>query len=112
MANNETLLQRVRAAAEEAGEKLWQLPLYDEYKEHIKSEIADLKNVGNREAGSITGGLFLQEFVDDTPWVHLDIAGVDQVEKEKGAWVKGSSGIPVRTLVNLALSLAEEPFTT
>lgn len=109
MTNNEAFLERVRAAATSAGEKLWELPLLDEYKEHIKSDVADIKNVGNREAGSITGGLFLQEFIDDTPWVHLDIAGVDLVEKEKGILVKGSSGIPVRTLVNLALALGEQP---
>jgi leucyl aminopeptidase len=109
MTNNEAFLDRLRAASQASGEKLWQLPMYDEYKEHIKSEVADVKNVGNREAGSITGALFLQEFVDNTPWVHLDIAGVDQAEKEKGVLVKGSSGIPVRTLVNLALSLAQKP---
>jgi leucyl aminopeptidase len=109
MTNNEALLERVKAAATSAGEKLWELPLLEEYKEHIKSEVADIKNVGNREAGSITGGLFLQEFIDDTPWVHLDIAGVDLVDKEKGILVKGSSGIPVRTLVNLALALADQP---
>ncbi|MDI6857961.1 MAG: leucyl aminopeptidase [Dehalococcoidia bacterium] len=112
MTNNAALLDRVRSAAAAAGEKLWELPLLDEYKEHIKSEVADIKNVGNREAGSIIGGLFLKEFIEDTPWVHLDIAGVDLVEKEKGILVKGSSGIPVRTLVNLALSLAEQPLTS
>jgi leucyl aminopeptidase len=111
MTNNAALLERMRAAAASAGEKLWELPLLDEYEEQIKSDVADIKNVGNREAGSITAGLFLQEFVDDTPWVHLDIAGVDLVEKEKGILVKGSSGIPVRTLVNLALALAEQPLS-
>jgi leucyl aminopeptidase len=111
MTNNEALLDRLREASAAAGEKLWQLPLLEEYKEHIKSEVADIKNTGNREAGSITGALFLQEFIEDTPWVHLDIAGVDHVEKEKGVLLKGSSGIPVRTLVNLALSLARKPLT-
>jgi leucyl aminopeptidase len=112
MTNNEALLDRLREASAAAGEKLWQLPLLEEYKEHIKSEVADIKNTGNREAGSITGALFLQEFIEDTPWVHLDIAGVDHVEKEKGVLVKGSSGIPMRTLVNLALSLARKPLST
>jgi leucyl aminopeptidase len=111
MTNSEPLLDRLREASAAAGEKLWQLPLFEEYKEHLKSEVADIKNVGNREAGSIIGALFLQEFIEDTPWVHLDIAGVDQVEKEKGALVKGSSGVPVRTLVNLALSLARKPLS-
>jgi leucyl aminopeptidase len=112
MTNNEALLDRLGEASAAAGEKLWQLPLLEEYKEHIKSEVADIKNTGNHEAGSITGALFLQEFIEDTPWVHLDIAGVYQVEKEKGVLVKGSSGIPVRTLVNLALSLARKPLST
>ncbi len=111
MTNNEPLLERLKRASESAGEKLWQLPLFDEYKEQLKSEVADMKNVGGREAGSITAALFLREFIEDTPWVHLDIAGVDQVDKEKGILVKGSSGIPVRTLVNLALSLAEQPLS-
>jgi leucyl aminopeptidase len=111
MTNNEALLERLQRASEAAGEKLWQLPLFDEYKEQIKSEVADIKNVGGREAGSITAALFLGEFIEETPWVHLDIAGVDQVDKEKGILVKGSSGIPVRTLVNLALSLAEQPLS-
>jgi leucyl aminopeptidase len=111
MTNSEPLLDRLREASAAAGEKFWQLPLFEEYKEHLKSEVADIKNVGNREAGSIIGALFLQEFIEDTPWVHLDIAGVDQVEKEKGALVKGSSGVPVRTLVNLALSLARKPLS-
>jgi len=112
MTNNEALLDRLREASAASGEKLWQLPLLEEYKEHIKSEVADIRNVGNREAGSITGALFLQEFIEDTPWIHLDIAGVDHVEQEKGVLVKGSSGIPVRTLVNLALSLARKPLST
>jgi len=109
MTNNDALMERLRAAAAAAGEKVWQFPLFEEYKEHLKSEVADLKNVGNREAGSITAALFLQEFVDDAPWLHLDIAGVDQSDEVKGVLIKGSTGIPVRTLVNLSLSLAEKP---
>jgi leucyl aminopeptidase len=107
MTNNEALLDRVRAAADAAGEKVWQLPMFDEYKDLIKSDVADMKNTGGRGAGSITAAFFLKEFVDETPWVHLDIAGVDFFEKEKGVIVKGASGIPVRTLVHLALGLAE-----
>ncbi len=109
MTNNDALYARVRRAAGAAGEKIWQLPMFDEYKEQIKSEVADMKNTGGRNAGSITAAFLLKEFVEDTPWVHLDMAGVDNYEKEKGVLVKGASGIPVRTLVHLALDLAQEP---
>ena len=71
--------------------------------------MADIKNTGGRGAGSITAAFFLKEFIEDTPWVHLDMAGVDFYEKEKGVIVKGASGIPVRTLIHLALDLAREP---
>ena len=108
MTNHEGLYARVQRAAEASGEKVWQLPMYDEYKEQIKSDVADMKNTGGRGAGSITAAFFLKEFVEDTPWVHLDMAGVDFYEKEKGIIVKGGSGIPVRTLVHLALDLAKE----
>jgi leucyl aminopeptidase len=107
--NNETLLDRVRAASAASGEKCWPFPMYPEYKENIKSNVADMKNSGGRGAGSIFAAMFLKEFVDDRPWVHLDIAGVDFFEKEKGVLVKGASGIPVRTLVNLVLDTAERP---
>ncbi len=109
MTNSEALYARVRRAGEAAGEKVWQLPMFDEYKEQIKSEVADMKNTGGRNAGSITAAFLLKEFVEDTPWVHLDMAGVDNYDKEKGVMVKGASGIPVRTLVHLALDLAQEP---
>jgi leucyl aminopeptidase len=112
MSNDQTLCDRVLQAGRAAGEKVWQLPLYDEYKEQIKSEVADIKNTGGREAGAITAAYFLKEFVQDTPWVHLDMAGVDFYEKEKGVLTKGASGIPVRTLVNLVLSLAGEEGTS
>jgi len=109
MTNNEALYARVRKASEASGEKVWELPMWDEYKEQIKSDVADIKNTGGRGAGSITAAFFLKEFVGDTPWVHLDMAGVDFYEKEKGVLVKGASGIPVRTLVHLALEVAQEP---
>ncbi len=109
MTNHAALCGRVERAAASAGEKVWQLPMYDEYKEQIKSDVADMKNTGGRGAGSITAAFLLKEFVGDTPWVHLDMAGVDSYEKEKGIIVKGASGIPVRTLVHLALDLAREP---
>ena len=109
MSNNQELCQKVIAAGETAGEKFWQFPLYDEYKEHIKSDVADIKNVGKRgQGGAISAALFLADFVGDTPWIHLDMAGTDSAEKDKGAWVKGATGIPTRTLVNLVLGLAAE----
>ncbi len=106
--NNQELIDRVLAAGEEAGELIWQMPMYDEYKEQNKSDIADIKNVGGRLGGAITAAKFLAEFVDDTPWVHLDIAGTSLSDKERGYQIKGATGVPVRTLVNLVLSLTEE----
>jgi len=105
--NNQKLVDRVITAGAEAGELIWQMPMYDQYKEQNKSDIADIKNVGGRGAGSITAALFLAEFVGDIPWVHLDIAGTYMTDKEKNYLVKGATGVPTRTLVNLVLSLAE-----
>jgi leucyl aminopeptidase len=106
--NNQELIDRVIAAGAEAGERMWPMPMYEEYKEQNKSDVADIKNVGGRYAGAITAAQFLSEFVGDTPWVHLDIAGTSMAEKERGYLVKGATGVTVRTLVNLVLSLAEE----
>jgi len=111
--NDQELIDNVRRAADKAGEKLWQLPLPEEYKEQNKSEIADIKNIGERYGGAITAALFLAEFTDNSPWVHLDIAGTASSSKESGYIVKGATGVGVRTLVELALSLAtkcSEPF--
>ena len=107
MTNDAALMKRVQAAADAAGEKVWELPMWDEYKDQIKSDVADMKNSGGRGAGSITAAMLLREFVGDTPWVHLDIAGVDIYDREKGVIVKGASGIPVRTLVHWVLQSAE-----
>ncbi len=104
--NNQELTDRIIEAGTKTGEKLWRMPVAEEYREQIKSEIADIKNVGNRYGGAITAALFLREFVGDTPWVHLDIAGTACSDKESGYIVKGGTGVGVRTLVELALSLA------
>ena len=104
--NNQELADKAIAASKEAGELTWQMPLCAEYREYLKSDVADIKNIGNRYAGAITGAKFLDEFVGDTPWVHLDIAGTSDTDKDKGHLVKGATGVPVLTLVNLALSLA------
>ena len=105
--NNQELADKVIAASKKAGEFTWQLPLCDEYREQLKSDVADIKNIGGKYAGAITGAKFLAEFAGDTPWVHLDIAGPSYSDKEKGYLLKGATGVPVRTLVNLALSLTE-----
>ena len=105
--NNQELADKVVAAGEEAGERIWLMPMYDEYKEQNKSDVADIKNTGGRLAGSITAALFLGEFVEDIPWVHLDIAGTAFTDKIKGYKVKGATGVPVRTIVNLVMSLSE-----
>jgi leucyl aminopeptidase len=104
--NKQELADRVLAAGKKCGELSWQLPMFEEYKEQNKSDIADMKNTGGRPGGAITAAQFLAEFVGDTPWVHMDIAGMDLSEKEKGCIVKGATGIPVRTLVTLALDMA------
>jgi len=105
--NNQDLVNEALKAAERAGEKMWQMPMPEEYKEQIKSEIANVKNVGNRYGGAITAALFLAEFVANTPWVHIDIAGTASSTKESGYIVKGATGVGVRTLVELALSEAK-----
>lgn len=106
--NDQELVAKVIKAGEESGEKIWQLPMYEEYKEQNKSEVADIKNTGGRFAGAITAAQFLAEFSQDTPWVHLDVAGPSFTDKERDFLVKGGTGVAVRTLVNLALALAKK----
>ena len=106
--NNQELVDKVVAAGTQAGELMWQMPMYEEYKEQNKSDVADIKNTGGRAAGSITAAQFLAEFVSETPWVHLDIAGTSFGDKERKYLVKGATGVPMRTLVNLALAVAKE----
>jgi leucyl aminopeptidase len=106
--NDQDLIDKVLRAAEITGEKMWHMPMPEEYKEQIKSEIADVKNTGNRYGGAITAALFLAEFVDNTPWVHIDIAGPRLSNKENGYIVKGATGFGVRTLIELALSEARK----
>ena len=105
--NDQDLADKVLKAAKGTGEKMWQMPMPEEYKEQIKSEIADVKNIGNRYGGAITAALFLAEFAANTPWVHIDIAGTASSTKESGYIVKGATGVGVRTLVELALSEAK-----
>jgi leucyl aminopeptidase len=103
--NNQELIDKVISAGSEVGDKMWQMPMFDEYKEQNKSDVADLKNTGGRKAGAITAALFVGEFAEKTPWVHLDIAGTSLLDKPKGYYIKGATGVPTRTLVKLVLSL-------
>src|SRR5579864_2593941 len=101
-ANDDAIYERLQKANAEAGEKMWRLPLDDEYKEQIKSNIADIMNTGGRWGGAVTAAKFLQEFAEDTPWIHLDIAGTAWMEDNKPWIAKGPSGIAVRSLVEFA----------
>jgi len=103
MGTDQMLMDMMRRNCSLTGEKLWQLPLDEDYRKAIRSEIADMKNVGNRQAGAITAAKFLQEFTEDTPWVHLDIAGVDLDHDGRPFAAKGATGFGVRTLAQLLL---------
>jgi len=103
MGNHASLAKELRAAGERSGERTWELPLWPEYSEAIRSTVADIKNTGDGKAGTITGGAFLKEFVKEgTPWVHLDIAGVAWADGAKGYLAKGGTGTGVRLLVEFA----------
>jgi leucyl aminopeptidase len=99
--NNETLVREVLAAGKRASEPGWELPLWDDFKELIKSDVADIKNSGGRAAGAISAAMFLKEFTDSYPWVHLDIAGTAYSETDLVALPKGPTGVPVGTFVEL-----------
>jgi leucyl aminopeptidase len=106
-ANDEAIYQRFHKANDEAGEKMWRLPLDDEYKDNIKSTIADIVNSGGRWGGAINAAMFLQEFAEDTPWIHLDIAGTAWMEDQKPWIAKGPSGIALRSLVEFVKSFTK-----
>lgn len=105
MGNNQELIDKLIKFAEEGGERFWQLPMYEEYKDNLKSDIADMKNTGSRHGGASAAGIFLQEFVKDVNWVHLDIAGVAFLEKPQKELIKGATGVGVRTLINYITSV-------
>jgi leucyl aminopeptidase len=98
-------VEQVRRASERAGDRSWPMPVFDDYKELFKSEIADFANTGGRAGGAITGALFVKEFSGDLPWVHMDIAGTAWAEEPKPYQPKGATGVAVRTLAELALDL-------
>jgi leucyl aminopeptidase len=101
LGTDQELIDEIIAAGNEVGEKFWQLPLDKEYSKQIKSDIADIKNVGGRKAGTITAAAFLKEFADGVAWAHLDIAGTAWGDEAKPYRSKGPTGIAVRTLINI-----------
>jgi leucyl aminopeptidase len=105
-ANDEKMYERFQRAVGKAGEKFWRLPLDDEYREVIRSHIADIMNSGGRWGGASTAAMFLKEFAEDTPWLHLDIAGTAWMEENKPWIAKGPSGIAVRSLVEFVKDFA------
>ncbi len=108
LANDDELRAEVQAAGDRSGEPSWPLPLPDDYRPHIESEVADMRNVGRSgQAGTISAALLLREFVGDVPWAHLDIAGPSRAEEQRGYLTKGATGFGTRTLVALITS---EPF--
>jgi leucyl aminopeptidase len=102
VSNNDVFYRELEKASAKSGEKVWRLPDFEDYKKLIKSDIADLKNIGGRFAGTITAGLFIGEFVQNKPWLHLDIAGTAWTDSEKDYYSKGGTGVGVRTLYYLA----------
>ena len=103
--NDQAFTDQVIAAGNGVGERVWQLPTFEEYRDQYKSDIADMRNTGGRGAGSITGAMIIGEFNDGASWVHLDIAAVARTGATKGSQIKGATGVPVRTLVNLVMNL-------
>lgn len=106
MGNNQELIDKLIKIADENGERFWQLPMYEEYKDNLKSDVADMKNTGARGGGASAAAIFLKEFIkDEIPWVHLDIAGVAFLEKPQKELIKGATGVGVRTLLNYILEV-------
>ena len=104
--NDQDWLDLIADAGERVGERMWQLPTYPSYKSQYKSDVADIRNTGGASAGAITGALIIGEFADEAKWAHLDIAATSRVRKTSGINPSGSTGVPVRTLVELTESLA------
>ncbi|HET9392618.1 MAG TPA: leucyl aminopeptidase [Candidatus Rubrimentiphilum sp.] len=109
VSNNDELVQQFLTTAKATGERYWQMPLYDEYGDLMKSDIADLKNTGGRPAGTLTAAAFLRAFAGETPWVHLDVAGTAYLDSESAWQAKGPTGTPVRAFLAFAEQLAGTP---
>jgi leucyl aminopeptidase len=105
MGNSQELIDKLVKVGEGQGERFWQLPMYEEYRDGLKSDVADMRNTGSRYGGASAAGVFLKEFVKDVDWVHLDIAGVAFLDKQQKELTKGASGAGVRTLLNYILSI-------
>ncbi len=101
LGTDQQLVDEIIEAGREVGEKFWQLPLDKEYSKQIKSDIADIKNVGGRKAGTITAAAFIKEFTEGLQWAHLDIAGTAWADEAKPYRAKGPTGLPVRTFIRL-----------
>jgi leucyl aminopeptidase len=110
--NNKELVTKILGYSNQTGEKIWELPLFEDYREQLKSSNADMKNIGGRGAGAITAAAFLSNFVEETPWVHLDIAGTAWTQegtKEKTYNPKGATGFGIRTIIKyIASHIAEQ----
>ncbi|MNE26644.1 Cytosol aminopeptidase [compost metagenome] len=106
--NDEQFLQELLDASKRSGEQIWQLPVYPEFREMLRSEVADIRNAAGRFGGASTAGLFIGEFAEGTPWIHLDIAGTAFLSKERGVNPKGATGVMVRTLLEYLLELGGE----
>lgn len=100
MGTDRALIDSLRQSADFTNEKVWEMPLYEEYREYLKSDVADIRNIGGRTGSLVTSACFLKEFAGDTPWVHLDIAGTAWTEKDKPYTPKGASGIGVRLIID------------
>ena len=103
--NNQELSDALMACGKQAGEAFWPLPLVKDYRDDIKSSVADIKNIGGGSGGAIAGALFLEEFVGDTPWAHLDIAGPAFTQTALPYSPRGGTGFGVRTLVRYVMSV-------
>jgi leucyl aminopeptidase len=101
MGNDDTLLKTIKKASDETNERVWQMPLFDEYGEYIKSDIADLKNSAGPSGSLVTAAYFLKEFAGTVPWVHLDIASTAWTDKDRPCIRQGATGIGVRLLLNV-----------
>ena len=108
LGNDEKLKTRMRKASQKSGERVWEMPLWNEYKEQLESDLADIKNSGGKPAGTITAGLFLKQFVGDFPWIHIDIAAVDFEEKGRPYIPKGGTGYGTRLILEFLKDLVEK----
>jgi leucyl aminopeptidase len=107
MSNDDAFVDRFLGVVKDVGERYWRLPLYDDWDRQIKSDIADIKNTGGRYGGAITAAMFLKEFAEDTPWIHLDIAGLAWLDETKPWTAKGPTGVAVRSIVEWVRTYAK-----